>query len=187
MRILVDMDGVLADFEGGFLKRWREKYPNKPYIPLEDRRTFYAKDQYPFELHRFMETIRREPGFFLNMEPIPGAIAALQSMDEFGWDVFLCSSPLSAYEHCVLEKYKWIEKYFGRSWIKRLILTKDKTIINANFLIDDKPVITGVQPQPDWEQIVYDQPYNREVSGKRRLTWNTWKTVLLPEMEHFYA
>ena len=40
------MDGVLADFEGGFLKKYRAKYPDEPYITLEDRRGFWVSSQY---------------------------------------------------------------------------------------------------------------------------------------------
>lgn len=46
LRVLVDMDGVLADFEGGFLKKFRARYPDKPYIALEDRRGFWVSEQY---------------------------------------------------------------------------------------------------------------------------------------------
>ena len=33
MRILIDMDGVIADFEGEFLRRWKETHPDKEFIP----------------------------------------------------------------------------------------------------------------------------------------------------------
>lgn len=46
LRVLVDMDGVLADFEGGFLKKYRARYPRDPYISLEDRRGFWVSAQY---------------------------------------------------------------------------------------------------------------------------------------------
>lgn len=46
LRVLVDMDGVLADFEGGFLKKYRARYPDDPHIPLEDRRGFWVSTQY---------------------------------------------------------------------------------------------------------------------------------------------
>lgn len=46
LRVLVDMDGVLADFEGGFLKKFRARFPDKPYIALEDRRGFWVSEQY---------------------------------------------------------------------------------------------------------------------------------------------
>lgn len=46
LRVLVDMDGVLADFEGGFLKKYRSRYPTEPYITLDDRRGFWVSSQY---------------------------------------------------------------------------------------------------------------------------------------------
>lgn len=46
LRVLVDMDGVLADFEGGFLKKFRARYPDDPYINLDDRRGFWVSAQY---------------------------------------------------------------------------------------------------------------------------------------------
>jgi 5'(3')-deoxyribonucleotidase len=50
MIILVDMDDVLADFEGEFFTRWRAQYPDKPCIELEDRKGFNLDKQYPEEL-----------------------------------------------------------------------------------------------------------------------------------------
>lgn len=46
LRVLVDMDGVLADFEGGFVKKYRARYPDEPYITLDDRRGFWVSSQY---------------------------------------------------------------------------------------------------------------------------------------------
>ena len=46
LRVLVDVDQVLADFEGYLLKVFRERHPEEPFVPLEDRRTFYVADQY---------------------------------------------------------------------------------------------------------------------------------------------
>jgi len=43
------MDGVLTDFESGFLDRWRELYADRIFIPIEQRTTFYIADQYPQE------------------------------------------------------------------------------------------------------------------------------------------
>lgn len=179
MRILIDMDGVIADFDQEFLRRWRERHPNELYIPTERRTQFYVKDEYPEELKPLVAEILLESSFFEEMVMVPGAKDALEEMDAKGFEVFICTSPLSTYGNCVLEKYKWVEKFIGPPWVKKLILTKDKTVIKADYLIDDKPEITGVEKVPSWEHILYDRPYNR-ATNKRRITWETWKDVLLP-------
>lgn len=176
MRILVDMDGVIADFDKEFFQRWRERHPDKLYIPLEERNTFYVKDSYPDELKPLVVEILLEPGFFQDMIPVPGAMDALVEMDAMGFEVFICSSPLSTYGNSVLEKYEWVEKNLGLSWTKQVILTKDKTIVTGDILIDDKPVITGVVKSPTWEHILYDRPYNKGTE-KKRLTWDNWEEI----------
>lgn len=45
-RVLLDMDCVMADFEGNFLRCFREKFPHEPFIPLEERKNFYVSDDY---------------------------------------------------------------------------------------------------------------------------------------------
>lgn len=178
MRILVDMDGVIADFEGDFLRRWRELYPERKYVPLEERRGFYLREQYPEEYINHVQEIYRGEGFYQNLPPMPGALEALKEIKEIFKNVFLCTSPmLPKYENCVLEKYHWVYKHLGEEWVYNMILTKDKTIIKGDVLIDDMPDIIGSE-KPEWEHILYDQPYNRNVNDKRRLTWKNWKEVL---------
>jgi 5'-nucleotidase len=179
MRILVDMDGVIADFEHGFLEDWRATYPDKFYIPFEERNTFQLTDQYPEDLKALVGQIYCEPGFFRKLNPIAGGIEALWEMDRLGLEVFICTSPLKIYQNCVIEKYIWVEENLGVAWTKRLVMTRDKTLVRGDILIDDKPVIEGADV-PAWEHVLYDQPYNRtaEVSHKRRLTWANWKEVL---------
>ena len=178
MRVLVDMDGVLADFEREFLSRWRARHPDKPYVPVDARTSFYILDQYPRALEPLIKEIQYEPGFIRGLPPIPRAIEALEAMGKAGLEVFICSSPFTRYENCVREKYAWVDAHLDREWIPRVILSKDKTLIKGDVLIDDRPTIHGVA-EPSWEHVVFDQPYNRDQRDKRRLTdWGDWDAVL---------
>jgi 5'-nucleotidase len=172
------MDGVVADFEAWFLEGWRKQHPDKTPVALEERNTFYLTDQYPQEHRSLVHQIYSAPKFFRNIPPIKGSIEALHEMDKMGLQVLICTSPLKRYQHCVPEKYEWVEAQLGKAWTGRVIMTRDKTIVRADYLIDDNPDIRGLDT-PTWEHIIYDQPYNRHITDKRRLTWDNWKAVLL--------
>ena len=177
MIILVDQDGPLADFERGFLEKWRAQFPHEFFMPLHQRKNFYVRDDYPKDLRDKVESIYFAPNFYLNLPPVTGSIEALRTLFLLGHDVRICTSPLSRYENCVLEKYQWIEKHLGRDFTKRIILSKDKALIKGHFLIDDKPAIENAETA-EWEHIIYDCPYNQDVLYKKRLTWMNWKKVL---------
>jgi 5'-nucleotidase len=177
MIILVDMDGVMADLDSRFLTLWREKHPDKGFMPSEERKDYYIIGTFPEELKGLAFDIFSMPGFFRSLPPIPGGAEAVHEMEALGHEVYFCTAPMKRYKHCVPEKYQWIEEHVGRRWTQRLILTRDKTLVSGDVLIDDRPHIRGVR-QSDWEHVLYDQPFNRGVPGKRRLTWENWKEVL---------
>ncbi|XP_075846182.1 5'(3')-deoxyribonucleotidase, cytosolic type isoform X3 [Microtus pennsylvanicus] len=147
VRVLVDMDGVLADFESGLLQGFRRRFPGEPHVPLEQRRGFLASEQYRAlrpDLAEKLASVYEAPGFFLNLEPIPGAVDALREMNDMqDTEVFICSSPLRKYDHCVGEKYRWVEQNLGPQFVERIILTRDKTVVMGDLLIDDKDTIQG--------------------------------------------
>ncbi|MBI4148301.1 5'-3'-deoxyribonucleotidase [Candidatus Woesearchaeota archaeon] len=175
MRVLVDMDGVLADFEQGVYNALCDQYSHIPHIPLEQRTTFHVKAQYPPEHQSTVEAIYVAKGFYANLSPVAGSLEALTQLRE-QHDIFICTSPLLKNKHCIPEKYEWVEKHLGREWLDRVVITKDKTLVLADILVDDNPTIEGCE-KPTWEHILYDQPYNRSVD-KRRLTWRNWRDVL---------
>lgn len=175
--ILVDMDEVLADFEAKFLEDWKKKFPGHPHIPLDKRKTFNIQDDYPSKFKKEVEGIFSAPEFFKNLNPIFGGKEALIKMQELGHDVFICTSPISQYENCVLEKYHWVEKNLGFEWTKKIIMTKDKTLVFGDILIDDKLEYIGIK-KPAWKHVLFDAPYNRHVKARLRITWNNWEKIL---------
>lgn len=177
MIILIDMDDVLADFDGGFLIKWREKYPNEFFIPLDERKEFYMRDEYPEKLLPQMTEMFTEKGFVENLPCIEGSIEAIKSIKDKGHDVFICTSPMRQYQNCVAEKYMWVEKNLGFEWTHKLILSRDKTLVQGDLLIDDKPEVIG-SARPVWEHILFDKAYNKNIQNKRRINWLNWKTIL---------
>ncbi len=177
LTLLIDQDGVLAHSEKAFLDSLRRKYPDKPFIPLEQRTTFFLEDQYPPEHHHAIPEIFSEKGFFYSFNPMPGSIEALAEMQRLGINAFICTSPSFDYPQCAFEKFQWIGDWHGMYWVKRTIITRDKTLVHGDILIDDNPEIKGART-PSWEHVLFTQPYNKDIQSKRRLTWSNWKEVL---------
>lgn len=188
LRVLVDMDQVLCNFEEHLLAEFQRKHPDKPFIPLTERRGFYARDQYVKlgeDLPDKIRDIYNSPNFFRSLPEIPGACQAVKQMAEMnGVDVFICTSPLVSYQFCLKEKFEWIEEHLGSEWLDKIILTKDKTVVNGHILIDDRPNIKGAVERPIWEQIVFTACHNlhSNLKGKKRLgnwTDGTWRELIL--------
>jgi 5'-nucleotidase len=175
--ILLDLDDTFFDTENYFLELYEIKYPHLPVIPFEKRDTWLLEEQYPAECRDAIRTIYRMKGFYRNVPPFPGAVQAVQELGELA-DVFLCSAHQRDYENCVLEKCEAIHEHLGKDWIRKTILTKDKTLIYGDKLVDDNPTISGKR-KPSWEHILYTRPWNRSVTDKRHLDWTLdWKSVL---------
>jgi len=120
--------------------------------------------------------IQTSPGFILGLQPVPGALQALHEMQEAGDDVWILTSPLTRYNNCVGEKFAWVDRHLGSDWVRRVILTKDKTMVRGDVLIDDKPEVTGCLT-PTWEHLVFEAGYNVG-APHRRVNWDNWRLVL---------
>lgn len=70
----------------------------------------------------------------------------------------------------LLYKFQWVEEYFGRSWIDKLILTRDKTVVYGNLLIDDKPKISGALNSPTWDHVLFRACHNSLIKGPGKRT-----------------
>ncbi|OPJ88613.1 5'(3')-deoxyribonucleotidase, cytosolic type [Patagioenas fasciata monilis] len=187
LRVLVDMDGVLADFEAAVLRGFCSRFPGEPRVELAARSGFSVREQYGClreDLGDKVASVYESPGFFLGLDPIPGALEAMQEMIHMqDTEVFICTSPLRKYEHCIVEKYKWVEKHLGPEFVERIILTRDKTVVSADLLFDDKDTIRGAEQNPSWEHILFTCCHNRHLQlqapRRRLLSWaDDWRGIL---------
>jgi len=177
--LLIDQDNVLADFEKELYRRILERFPEIPLKPLEQHKEFYFSANYNKKFRGEIISVMNEKGFILSLPPVEGGLLAIKEMLSLGMDVRICTAPLSNSRYCAMEKYEWVSRHLGSEWKNRVILSEDKTFVRGAILVDDKPVISGAM-EPEWEHVVFDQPYNRHITNLRRLVgWENWKNILL--------
>lgn len=179
--ILVDMDGVIANFNA-YLVQYAHKKLGAPLLDVCELTNFYTEECYGDEWCKEVAKLSDEEGFFRNLSPVEGAVKALNEMTEYDLRVFICTAPKKFHNnpHCAQEKYQWVDRYLGSKWVEKVVLTRDKTLVFGDILIDDKPEVSGAV-KPSWKHVYYDQPYNKENTSKPRiLSWKAWKHVILP-------
>jgi 5'-nucleotidase len=176
MIILVDQDDTIADYHGHILAIWRAEHSRKSWKHFAHHVHWRAELNYPEKYHALIHEITMRKNFFRDLPVIPGAKEALEFLLNAGHEVRIVTAPKIEHTPCVPEKYAWVEAHLGEEWVKRLMLTCDKTFVHGNILIDDKPSITGAH-HPTWEHVLYDRPFNQTQSN-RRLTWTNFKEVL---------
>ena len=177
--VLVDMDGTIADFDSRAYALMAARHPDVA-MPVYKQREFPLSRGLPAAQRPLLEVLFKEEGFFREMQPIEGAVAALNEMVAAGIDVRLCSSPLSSSPCCVMEKVEWAVAHLGKSWVDRIILTRDKTLVRGDILLDDAPQAKSSSLEPMWEHVYFDQPCNRsgasdaDPSRRRLVAWKDW-------------
>ena len=178
MLILLDQDNVLADFESGFRRHWRNRFGED--APIEGKEhLFYIRDRLPGHLQAHAAEIYGTVGFFESLPPVSGAVEAARALLAAGHDVRICTAPVNQYRYCAGEKIAWVEQHLGTEWTRRVIIAKDKTWVRGDILIDDKPNIEGTLP-PLWRHRLYDAPHNRHLDVPR-IVWtqpDTWTDLL---------
>jgi 5'(3')-deoxyribonucleotidase len=112
--IYVDMDDTIADFTG---------HP-----------VFNGEKTNEFSVHAMYE-----PGFFLSLKPIEGALTGVRALIRLGYDVHILTQPLAESAHSYQEKVQWIGLHFPEL-IKKIHMTQDKGLFVGGYLIDDNDV-----------------------------------------------
>jgi 5'(3')-deoxyribonucleotidase len=123
--IYIDMDNVIVDFKTGIKKI-------KPTLTAEQIK-FYDDNNGWDEV----------PGIFGLMEPVAGAIDAIEKLSK-NFDVYILSTAPWKNHTAWNDKNKWVRKHFegidnkGHHLHKRLILSHHKDLHVGDWLIDDR-------------------------------------------------
>lgn len=183
--MLVDMDGVQADFDAEVLSRVAQRYPHiLPLDPEQHPQSFYTYENFPEEHKNTVYEVCLEEGFVASLPVVPGAIDGWERIMDAGYTPRICSSPLPT-PHCEAEKLEWVEKHFTRrfgAWVvETAIITGKKYLVDGVALIDDRPPPIKGGEEASWEHIIFDRRYNRADTAEGFIRLNDWEDPDLAE------
>jgi 5'(3')-deoxyribonucleotidase len=180
--IAVDMDEVIADALSEHLLRYnRDFHPDHTTKPLTlaDLRGRWLWDAVPPARVRDLERYMLSEDFFRVLTVMPDAQRVLARL-QTRYDVFIASAAMEV-PSSFTAKYQWLAEHFPFIPTSHIVFCGDKSILRADFLIDDNPrqlrLFQGQTPETGCarEGILYTSPANVAVTGFRRV--NNWLDV----------
>lgn len=167
--VLLDCDGVLADFIGGVCRTLADLgHPqHEPHHVTEF--DFCKSLKLETDVARAVkQRISGEPGWWLNLEPFPSARLGVAELREVA-DVYVVTSPWNSHRNWLWEREAWLKKHFDIPH-SHVIAASAKHLVAGDMLVDDK---TEAVERWDREQAcVY-----REIDGTLRTTFGVqWET-----------
>jgi 5'(3')-deoxyribonucleotidase len=165
VKLLVDVDGVLADFVSGLCARLKERgFTRTP----EDIRSWSLEDSLTAEEVRECMHIMSVPGFCRSLEWYEGAKDFLRLLRGAG-DVFAVTAPFDASETWERERKAWLESHIPRKQVLP-ISGEFKRLVRGDVLIEDHPgtACEWLEDNPSGVAILIDRPWN----GPKAKEWN---------------
>jgi len=167
-RILLDVDGVVADFTKGVEDATNHKFSK------EDLKVWDILDKLDPEKKEHALEVLTEPEFWRNLPIIDGAQEVVNSWDSLGHDITWVTSPWVSCESWESARRDWLDMHFGLGTKgHHYIPTSSKGKIVGDVFIDDKPknVTEWMAAHPQGKAFIFDAPHNQSFHGAPRFTW----------------
>lgn len=167
-RVAIDMDEVMADALGKLVHRYEEEYQEK-VDPEKLHGKFLEQAVNPDHAHVVREYLH-EKDFFKDLKVMPDSQEVIRAMHE-KYEIFIVSAAMQ-FPHSLWHKYNWLQEHFPFLHWNNFVFCGDKSIIQADYLIDDHPknLVTF-----SGEPIIFSSPHNMHEQRFRRV--NNWKEV----------
>lgn len=169
-KLIVDIDGVLADIYGQF-----RKFELEDFGTQQDLSEITGK----LEEEAFIngEVYMAAKGFFRNASVIEGCIEVLEKLNK-AYDLFIVSAA-TKFPNSMAEKQEWLLEHFPFITWQQIVFCGTKEIINGDIMIDDH---FKNLDKFHGQTILFSQPhnYNRSENGHTRVgNWNAIGQLLL--------
>ena len=149
IRIILDLDEVVCDMMKPLISMHHDRYNSDVTI----------EDVIQWDLPRDMVQIFIEPGFFLHLPPIPGAIDGVRDLLSWGHEIIIATNHSNNDYYIAADKVLWVQRNLPML-SSNIMIGSRKDVLQGDIIIDDNPDYLINSPCPI--RIVVDRPWNRE-------------------------
>ena len=167
-RICVDMDEVIADAVAEHLVRYNRDFGEQ--LTRQDLHGKFLWDVISVDRHHMIESYMRSEDFFEVLDVMPESQRVLRRL-QFEYDIFIATAAMEV-PTSFHPKFRWLARHFPFIPASHIVFCGDKSILNAEYLIDDNP---RQLRRFRGEGILYTAEHNVAVTGFRRV--NSWLDV----------
>jgi len=158
----------MADALGEHLLRYNRHYGET--ITLADLAGKWLWDVVATDRHNVLEAEMRSEDFFEVMAVMPDAQRVIERLQS-EYEVFIATAAMEV-PTSFQQKYRWLARHFPFIPASHIVFCGDKSILRADFLIDDNP---RQLRRFSGEGILYSSPHNIGIKGYRRV--DNWLEV----------
>jgi 5'-nucleotidase len=172
MRLLIDMDGVVANFLEHFCYLFNRRYLRN--VQPDSITTFDLSKSIEGATREECNTIFKSPGFFDNLLPVDGAIEALNSLEDKGHEIVFVTSCYTGHE----DKLNWLNRHLD--FVPTVVFCNNKYLVKGDILLDDS-IDNLEQWANEWvhnHAVCFDAPYNQAWNGKTVKNWNEFQELV---------
>lgn len=169
--VLVDVDGVVADLNTEWLRRYNEEYDDSltcDQLTGWDL-TRFVKPECGGRIYKYLH----QDDLYDGVQPIAGALEGIEALRVAGWRVvFLTSSTPAGAKGKMrwLDRHKFTERTRHN---KDVIIAHDKALVRGAVLVDDGA--HNVKAYPGYT-VLFDAPHNQDYQTNFRA--HNWSEAL---------
>ena len=167
-RICVDMDEVMAATLAAHLRRYNQTFDEA--VTPQDLAGKGLFEITPVDRRQQLRAFLDAEDFFEDLDLMPGAQAVLEQLSA-RFEIFIATQAM-AVPNSLGSKYRWLQRHFPFIPPTQYIFCGDKSILRADYLIDDLPKnLLRFQGQG----LLYTAPHNLTATGFLRV--DNWQQV----------
>ncbi|SBS40041.1 Putative 5'(3')-deoxyribonucleotidase [Marinomonas spartinae] len=168
-RIAIDMDETVCDSLGRHIEWYNKQFSTQ--LTKEDTAGTRIYHVVPVEHMAAVKSYPHHPDFFRDLMVFDDAIESIKTLSE-QYDIFFVTAAME-YPTSFQAKYEWLKKHFPFIHELNYVFCGDKSIINADYLIDDTPKHLATF---DGKGLLFHAFHNMYATDFQRVY--SWKEVL---------